>query len=940
MKSLSKSFTPSGEINGGLINSLSALVKERILVLDGAMGTMIQRYGLQEKDFRGERFANVPGLMKGNNDLLCLTRPDVVADIHRRYLEAGADIIETNTFNAQRISMADYGIQDVCREINMEAVRIARTLADEYTAKNPQKPRFVAGSVGPTNKTCSISPDVENPAFRALSFDELVDAYMEQVSALLEGGVDALLVETIFDTLNAKAAVYAAQKAMTNVGKKVPLMLSVTVADTTGRTLSGQTLEAFLASISHAEIFSVGLNCSFGASQMKPFLRTLASCAPYYISAYPNAGLPNELGEYDQNPVEMTAQIKEYIDERLVNIIGGCCGTTDAHIANFSQLVTNKESVPHTPVGRSNWMQLSGLELMEVSPETNFVNVGERCNVAGSRKFLRLINEKKYEEALSIARKQVDDGAQVIDVNMDDGLLDAQREMTTFLNLLASEPEIARIPIMIDSSKWEVIRAGLKCVQGKSIVNSISLKEGEAKFLAHAREIRQLGAAVVVMAFDEKGQADTYERKIEVCARAYRLLVDRVGFPPQDIIFDPNVLSVATGIAEHDSYALDFIRATEWIRKNLPGAHVSGGVSNLSFSFRGNNYIREAMHAVFLYHAINKGMDMAILNPATSVLYTDIAPDVLEAIEDVLLCRRTDATERLIEKATEILQTEDKKKDTGTLHSNALADWRNKSVAERLEYALVKGVVDFLEADIAEAITVYPRAIDVIEGPLMEGMSVVGKLFGEGKMFLPQVVKTARTMKKAVSILQPHIETEKRNSGESVKSAGKVLLATVKGDVHDIGKNIVGVIMACNNYEVIDMGVMVSAEEIARKAMDERVDVIGLSGLITPSLDEMVSVACELNKAGIRVPLMIGGATTSLLHTALKIAPMYEGPVVWMKDASQNPLVAAQLLNEELSDGYIKTLNAEYATIRQEGKKENSLLSLEEARKRRLNLFE
>jgi len=927
-----------------LSNSLSALVKERILVLDGAMGTMIQSYGLQEADFRGGRFASAPGLLKGCNDLLCLTRPDVVTDIHRRYLEAGADIIETNTFNAQRISMEDYGMQEVCGEINREAARMARRMADEYTAKNPEKPRFVAGSVGPTNKTCSMSPDVENPAFRAITFDTLADAYTEQMEALLEGGVDALLIETIFDTLNAKAAIYAAREAMRRQGREVPLMLSVTVADVSGRTLSGQTLKAFVASVSHADIFSIGLNCSFGADQLKPFLRELATCAPYYISAYPNAGLPNEMGQYDQTPDEMASLVKEYIDEGLVNIIGGCCGTTDEHIARFARMADDETSKPHTPVQKSGHLLLSGLEPLEITAESNFTNIGERCNVAGSRKFLRLINEKKYDKALAIARKQVEDGALVIDINMDDGLLDAKAEMCTFLNLLASEPEIARVPLMIDSSKWEVIHEGLKCVQGKAIVNSISLKEGEAAFVEKAREIRRLGAAVVVMAFDEQGQADTYERKIAVCERAYRLLVDLAGFPPSDIIFDPNVLTIATGMAEHDRYALDFIRATEWIRTHLPGAHVSGGVSNLSFSFRGNNYIREAMHAVFLYHAIRQGMDMAIVNPATSVLYSDIAPDVLEALEDVILCRRPDATERLIEKATEILQQANRDKDAGANGQSSPAsgaDWRALSLEERLQHALVKGISDYLEADISEAIaTTYPSAVSIIEGPLMKGMNAVGNLFGEGKMFLPQVVKTARTMKQAVAILQPHIEAGKTTEGGQGHVAGKVLLATVKGDVHDIGKNIVAVVMACNGYEVIDLGVMVTAETIVQRAMEEKVDIIGLSGLITPSLDEMVNVARLLQQCGARIPLMIGGATTSQLHTALKIAPVYDAPVVWMKDASQNALVAARLLNKGQAPGFISELNDMYAQLRQSAQaKSDKLVSLDEARKKRAQLF-
>ena len=875
--------------------------------------------------------------MKGNNDLLCLTRPDVIQDIHRKYLEAGADIIETNTFSSTTVSMADYHVEQYVREINLAAVKLAREVADEYTAKNPQKPRFVAGSVGPTNKTCSMSPDVNNPAFRALSYDELADAYQQQMEAMLEGGVDAILIETIFDTLNAKAAVYAAEQAIKITGVEVPIMLSVTVSDTGGRTLSGQTLDAFLASVQHANIFSVGLNCSFGARQLKPFLEQLAARAPYYISAYPNAGLPNSLGQYDQSPADMAHEVKEYIHEGLINIIGGCCGTTDAYIAEYPALIEGAR--PHVPVRKPDCLWLSGLELLEVKPEINFVNIGERCNVAGSRKFLRLINEKKYDEALSIARQQVEDGALIIDVNMDDGLLDARQEMTTFLNLIASEPEIARVPVMIDSSKWEVIEAGLKCLQGKSVVNSISLKEGEEKFLEHARIIRQYGAAAVVMAFDEKGQADTAARKIEVCERAYRLLVDKVGFNPQDIIFDPNVLAVATGIEEHNNYAVDFINATGWIRKNLPGAHVSGGVSNLSFSFRGNNYIREAMHAVFLYHAIQQGMDMGIVNPATSVLYTDIPVDVLEKIEDVVLNRRPDAAERLIELAEALKAGKgtDAQLSTSNSQLSVHQAWRDGTVQERLQHALIKGIGDFLEEDLAEALPLYEKAVDVIEGPLMDGMNHVGELFGAGKMFLPQVVKTARTMKKAVAILQPIIESEKQ---EGASSAGKVLLATVKGDVHDIGKNIVSVVMACNGYDIVDLGVMVPAETIVQHAIEEKVDMIGLSGLITPSLEEMVHVAMELEKAGLDIPLLIGGATTSKMHTALKIAPVYHAPVVHLKDASQNAGVAARLLNPKTKEELAIELTKEYEELRDKsGMMRRETVSLEEAQKNKLNLF-
>lgn len=914
--------------------TLQEQVLRRILILDGAMGTMIQQYNLTESDFRGERFRDIPGQMKGNNDLLCLTRPDVVSDIHHKYLAAGADIIETNSFNATRISQADYHVEHCVRDINLAAARLARQAADAFSTA--EKPRFVAGSVGPTNKTCSMSPDVSNPAYRALTFDVLADAYCEQMKALLEGGVDALLIETIFDTLNAKAALYAAEQTMGEVGRRVPLMLSVTISDMGGRTLSGQTLDAFLASVQHADIFSVGLNCSFGARQLKPFLEQLAAHAPYYISAYPNAGLPNSLGQYDQTPDDMAREVGEYVREGLVNIIGGCCGSTEEYIARFPALVEG--ATPHIPVPVPDKLWLSGLELLEVKPENNFINVGERCNVAGSRKFLRLINEKNYEEALSIARRQVEDGAQVIDINMDDGLLDAQQEMMTFLNLIASEPEIARVPVMIDSSKWDVIVAGLKCVQGKAIVNSISLKEGEAKFLEHARLVHRLGAAVVVMAFDEQGQADTYERRIAVCQRAYHLLVNEVGFRPSDIIFDPNVLAVATGMEEHNNYAVDFIRATGWIRRNLPGAHVSGGVSNLSFSFRGNNYIREAMHAVFLYHAIREGMDMGIVNPASSVLYTDIPADVLERIEDVVLNRRPDAAERLIEVAERLKAEKEAEKTASTsLSSSAHLAWRTGTLEERLTHALTKGIADYLEEDLAEALKQYPKAVDIIEGPLMAGMNHVGDLFGAGKMFLPQVVKTARTMKKAVAILQPAIEAEKT---EGMASAGRVLLATVKGDVHDIGKNIVSVVMACNGYEVIDLGVMVPAETIVQRAIDEKVDMIGLSGLITPSLDEMVHVAAELEKAGLDIPLLIGGATTSALHTALKIAPVYHAPVVHLKDASQNAAVAARLMNPRQKEAFVHELDESYkALLARNEDRQVKTVPLEEARKNRLDLF-
>ncbi|MCR5313905.1 MAG: methionine synthase [Bacteroidaceae bacterium] len=915
--------------------TLQEAIKERILILDGAMGTMIQSYGLKEEDFRGEQFKDIPGVMAGNNDILCITRPDVIKDIHRRYLEAGADMITTNSFSSQRISMADYRVENFCRDMNLAAAKIAREMADEYTAKNPEKPRFVLGDVGPTNKTCSLSPDVNDPALRALTFDELAQAYTEQMVALIDGGVDALLCETIFDTLNVKAAIFAAEDAMAQTGRKVPVMLSVTISDVAGRTLSGQTLEAFLASVQHADIFSIGLNCSFGAAQLKPFVRLLSEKAPYYISVHPNAGLPNSLGLYDQTPDMMAKEMKELVDDGLVNIIGGCCGTTDEFIAKYPSLVLGK--APHAVSEKPKYMWLSGLELLELTPEVRFVNVGERCNVAGSRKFLRLINEKNYDEALSIARKQVEDGALVLDVNMDDGLLDAKAEMVTFLNLMMSDPDISKVPVMIDSSDWEVIRAGLKCVQGKSIVNSISLKEGEEKFINHAKEVKRLGAAVVVMAFDEEGQATTYERKIQICERAYRILVDKVGFNPLDIIFDPNVLAVATGMEEHNNYGIDFIRATEWIRNNLPGAHVSGGMSNLSFSFRGNNYIREAMHAVFLYHTIEKGQDMGIVNPATQVLYSDIPNDVLTAIDDVLLNRDPEATERLIEIADRIKAEKEAEKAGGAKKDDQKDSWRNGTVEERLQYALVKGVGDYLNVDLDEATQKYSNPVQIIEGPLMDAMNVVGELFGSGKMFLPQVVKTARTMKKAVGFLQPLIEASR---SENARKAGKVLLATVKGDVHDIGKNIVSVILACNNYEVIDLGVMVPAEEIVDRAISENVDIVGLSGLITPSLEEMVNVARSLEKKDVHIPIMIGGATTSELHTALKIAPVYSGPVLWMKDAAQNVLASARVLNPDTRDEFVAEVNQKYNDLRTErSAQEVEIVSLEEARKRKPNLF-
>ena len=900
------------------MKKLNEIINERVLVLDGAMGTML-----------GAVLGKV-----GNSDELNLTRPEIVCDIYRKYLEAGADIISTNTFNGQRISQADYNLQDKAWEMCYRAAKMAREEADKYSTE--EKPRFVAGSMGPTNKTLSMSPDVSNPAMRDITYDELLEAYMEQADALMEGGVDAVLIETIFDSLNAKCAIDACMRVMEKRQKQLPIMVSVTVSDLAGRTLSGQTLEAFLASISTYPIFSIGLNCSFGATQMKPFIRELAQKAPYYISCHPNAGLPNALGLYDETAESMAPKMGELVDEGIVNIIGGCCGTTDEFIRLYQPLVVGKK--PHVPAAKPTTMWLSGLELQNVTEEVHFVNVGERCNVAGSRKFLRLIKEKKYNEAISIARKQVADGALVIDINMDDGLLDAKQEMTTFLNMIAAEPDIAKVPVMIDSSNWEVIKAGLKCVQGKSIVNSISLKEGEQKFIEHAQDVMRYGAAVVVMCFDEEGQATTYERRIEIAARAYKILTEQVGMNPLDIIFDPNILAIATGMEEHDAYAVDFIRATAWITQNLPGAHVSGGVSNLSFSFRGNNYIREAMHAVFLYHAIKAGMDFGIVNPSTKVTYADIPQDQLDVIEDVVLNRKKGASETLIELAGKILEKElARKEQGGASNENAPAEDRSQSpVEERLAQALVKGDGQYLEDDLKEALGNFPHAVDIIEGPLMAGMNKVGTLFGEGKMFLPQVVKTARTMKQAVDILQPYIEAEKT---ESTTSAGKVLLATVKGDVHDIGKNIVSVVMACNGYEVIDMGVMVPADQIVRKAKEEHVDMIGLSGLITPSLEEMVNVAAELKKAGMDLPIMIGGATTSELHVALKIAPVYGGPVVWMKDASQNALVAQKLMTNK--EAVEHELDEKYDTLRQEYQQEQAqIVSLEEARKNKLKYEE
>ncbi len=909
-------------------------IKDRILILDGAMGTMIQGYNLTEKDFRGNLELLQMLNYQGNNDMLNLSRPDIIEDIHRRYLEVGADIISTNTFSAQRISQADYHMENFSRDIAYAGAKLARKCADEYSSTD--KPRFVAGSIGPTNKTCSMSPDVSDPAKRDLTYDALFDAYSEQVAAMIEGGIDAVLIETIFDTLNAKVAIDASLSEMKKAGVDLPIMLSVTITDLSGRTLSGQTLDAFLASVSSYPIFSVGLNCSFGAEQMRPYLKELAAKAPYYISIHPNAGLPNSMGEYDETAEIMVPQMASFVDEGLVNIIGGCCGTTEEFIAGYVKVVEGKK--PHIPVDAPKEMILSGLEQFRLTPEISFVNVGERCNVAGSRKFLRLVKEKNYEEALTIARKQVDDGALVLDINMDDGLLEAKDEMAHFVNMISSEPEIARVPLMIDSSDWEVVVSALKCVQGKAIVNSISLKEGEEVFIRHAKDVLRFGAAVVVMCFDEEGQATSYERRIEIAERAYKILTEKVGFPPQDIIFDPNILAICTGMKEHNSYAVDFIRATEWIKKNLPGVHVSGGVSNLSFSFRGNNYIREAMHAVFLYHAIQVGMDFGIVNPATKVTYADIPENHLKIIEDVVLDRVEGADELLIELANKILEEKEAQKNGGATQEVEQEAWRNEALEDRLKYALRKGISTYLNEDIHEALEKYPHAVNIIEGPLMQGMNEVGDLFGAGKMFLPQVVKTARTMKDAVAILQPYIEKEKVD-GKAI--AGKVLLATVKGDVHDIGKNIVGVVMACNNYEVIDLGVMVPADQIIKKAKEENVDLIGLSGLITPSLQEMVNSVVAFKEAGLNIPVMIGGATTSQLHVALKIAPLYDAPVVWVKDASVNPSIAAALLNEKERERFCKELDATYEKLCAGYKEEQQkVLSLSKARENKLNLFD
>jgi len=880
------------------------LLKQRILILDGAMGTMIQRCNLGEADYRGERFADWPSDLKGNNDLLVLTRPDVIRDIHSQYLDAGADIIEANTFNATRVAMADYAMEELSYEINVAAARLAREAADAVGTDD--SPRFVAGILGPTNRTCSISPDVNDPGFRNITFEQLVDAYCESTRGLIEGGTDIILIETIFDTLNAKAAIYAVKQVFEQDNIELPIMISGTITDQSGRTLTGQVTEAFYNSLSHAEPVSIGLNCALGPDDLRQYVEEMSRISQFYISAHPNAGLPNEMGGYDLGADDMATAIAEWAESGFLNIVGGCCGTTPDHIRAFAEAVKHKQprKIPQLPVE----CRLSGLEPCNIGEDSLFVNVGERTNVTGSAKFKRLIKDEEYEEALSVAQQQVDDGAQIIDINMDEGMLDSVAVMKRFLNLIAAEPDISRVPVMIDSSKWEVIEAGLRCIQGKSIVNSISLKEGEDAFIEHAKKVRRYGAAVIVMAFDEQGQADTFERKVEICTRSYRVLTEQLGFPPQDIIFDPNIFAVATGIEEHNNYAVDFIEATRTIKQTLPHAMVSGGVSNVSFSFRGNNPVREAIHSVFLYHAIKAGMDMGIVNAGQLAVYDDLPGELREAVEDVILNKSDDATDRLIEIAPAYMG------DGATAHIKEDQAWRDKPVNERLAHALVKGITEYIDEDTEEARQQAERPLHVIEGPLMDGMNIVGDLFGEGKMFLPQVVKSARVMKKAVAHLMPYLEAEK-NSASS--SNGKILMATVKGDVHDIGKNIVGVVLQCNNYEVIDLGVMVSADTILHEAEKHQVDIIGLSGLITPSLEEMAHMAAEMQRLGLDIPLLIGGATTSRIHTAVKIDPKYSGAVVYVPDASRAVGVAGELLSEDRGDGYVKSIKDEYAQMRE-----------------------
>ncbi|MEZ9061675.1 MULTISPECIES: methionine synthase [unclassified Vibrio] len=884
---------------------VDALLKQRILLIDGGMGTMIQDYKLEEQDYRGERFADWHSDLKGNNDLLVLTQPKLIKDIHMEYLEAGADILETNTFNATTIAMADYDMESLSEEINFAAAKLAREAADEWTAKTPDKPRFVAGVLGPTNRTCSISPDVNDPGYRNVSFDELVEAYSESTRALIKGGSDLILIETIFDTLNAKACAFAVESVFEEVGIALPVMISGTITDASGRTLSGQTTEAFYNALRHVKPISFGLNCALGPDELREYVGEMSRISECNVSAHPNAGLPNAFGEYDLSPEDMAEHVKEWAESGFLNLIGGCCGTTPEHIRQMAEAVegVTPRQLPDLPVA----CRLSGLEPLTIAKESLFVNVGERTNVTGSARFKRLIKEELYDEALSVAREQVENGAQIIDINMDEGMLDAEACMVKFLNLCASEPEISKVPVMVDSSKWEVIEAGLKCIQGKGIVNSISLKEGKEKFVEQAKLVRRYGAAVIVMAFDEVGQADTRERKVEICTNAYNILVDEVGFPPEDIIFDPNIFAVATGIDEHNNYAVDFIEAVGDIKRDLPHAMISGGVSNVSFSFRGNNYVREAIHAVFLYHCFKNGMDMGIVNAGQLEIYDNVPEDLRDAVEDVVLNRRDDSTERLLDMATEYLE-----RAVGKVEDKSALEWRTWPVEKRLEHSLVKGITDFIVEDTEEARVNASRPIEVIEGPLMDGMNVVGDLFGEGKMFLPQVVKSARVMKQAVAHLEPFINASK----EVGATNGKILLATVKGDVHDIGKNIVGVVLQCNNYEIIDLGVMVSCEKILKVAKEENVDIIGLSGLITPSLDEMVHVAKEMERQGFKLPLLIGGATTSKAHTAVKIEQNYSEPVVYVNNASRAVGVCTSLLSDELKPAFVEKLDIDYDRVR------------------------
>ncbi|MDG1101512.1 MAG: methionine synthase [Saprospiraceae bacterium] len=908
--------------------SVRQAIKERILILDGAMGTMIQRHKLTEEDYRGDRFSEYHMDIKGNNELLSLTQPQIIAEIYQQYYEAGADIVETNTFSANSISQADYDMTELAYEMNVESAKIAKAVADIYTQYNPAKPKYVAGALGPTNRTASLSPDINNPGYRAVSFDDLKESYYEQAKALADGGVDIFLVETIFDTLNAKAALYAIQEVLEEVQRDIPIMISGTITDASGRTLSGQTTEAFWISVKHAKPLTIGFNCALGAKELRPYLNELSKIADCYVSAYPNAGLPNELGEYDQGPDEMANLIRDFLANNMVNLIGGCCGTTPKHIEAMANAASEYAPRPIPTIRPIS--QYAGLEPLNVRDDLNFINIGERTNVTGSRKFARLIKDGKYSEALSVAQQQVNGGAQIIDVNMDEGLLDSKAVMKEFLNLMMSEPDIAKLPIMIDSSKFEVIEEGLKCVQGKCIVNSISLKEGVEEFKRQAKILRKYGAATVVMAFDEDGQADTIERKVEICKRAYDILVNDIDFDPTDIIFDPNVFAVATGIEEHNPYAINFIEATRKIKAACPHAKISGGVSNISFSFRGNNAVREAMHSAFLYHAIHAGMDMGIVNAGMMEIYEDIPKDLLQLVEDVLFNRSPDATERLTDYAERV-------KGGGKKLVKDLK-WREATVQERLSHSLVRGIQEFIDEDTEEARKQYPSAINVIEGPLMAGMNVVGDLFGAGKMFLPQVVKSARVMKKSVAYLTPFIEEEKAGK---VETNGKILMATVKGDVHDIGKNIVGVVLSCNNYEIIDLGVMVSADKIIKAAQEHNVDIIGLSGLITPSLDEMVYVASEMERLGMKIPLLIGGATTSKLHTALKIDPEYSGPVVYVLDASRSVTVASNLLSTERADKYKTSIKEEYVGVREQRKNRSHIkecITIQEARNKPLLL--